>query len=79
MIDVISSGVNGTLFDLRYNNLKDNREAIFNDLMRTIEVIIGNIPNGVLIIFPSYKMLNDFEYLIRTETNELSNFKDFYF
>ena len=47
--------MNGNNFNFSYQN-KDNMEMI-NDLGSTLEQVAGTVPDGVLIFFPSYRIM----------------------
>lgn len=54
---MLKRGVNGQEFKFDYNN-RDNIE-MQDDLALTIAKIATRTPGGILIFFPSYKVMND--------------------
>jgi len=47
---------NSMLFS--FESLKNDGHAIYEDLLETLCAIVECIPNGVLVIVPSYKIMN---------------------
>jgi regulator of telomere elongation helicase 1 len=54
----INKGVNGSFFDFNYS--QRNNEFMFKDLAFTILAMIKTLPNGVVILFSSYSLLDNF-------------------
>ena len=52
----------GNKFDLNfsYNSLSKNYNGLYEELVESLIEIIVKIPHGVLIIFPSYRMIEEF-------------------
>lgn len=59
---VIRSGLSKNKFTFTYENLNKNRSAIFRDLIDFMIGTCARIPNGVLLVFPSFKIQMDFKY-----------------
>jgi Rad3-related DNA helicase len=49
-------------FNLTYDNLSKNGEQIYKDLIETVLQICTKVPNGVLLVFPSFRLQKDFQY-----------------
>lgn len=54
----IQKGLNYTFFDLSYGNR--NNDFMFKDLASSVFEIIKVIPNGIVIMFASYSLLENF-------------------
>ena len=42
-------------------NWINNRPKIFSDLVESIVKLATKVPNGILVIFPSYRIINNFK------------------
>jgi Rad3-related DNA helicase len=78
---IIKAGPSKVRFTFTYDNLSKNRTEIFKDLIEFLVQACSQIPNGILLIFPSFKIQMDFKYeLMRSSKKEkLSSFKDIIF
>jgi Rad3-related DNA helicase len=81
MAKVIRSGGSANKFTFTYDNLNRNRSAIFKDLIDFLIQTCAGIPNGILLVFPSFKIQMDFKYeLMRSSKKEkLASSKDIIF
>ncbi len=61
-MNIVKFGRRQTLLDFSYKSINEKKEKIYNDLVETIIGICENVPNGVLTIFPSYKIMNEFRF-----------------
>jgi len=59
---IVLAGPSETPFNLTFDSLSRNRDKIFKDLIHTIIQICSKVPNGVLLVFPSFRLQNDFQY-----------------
>lgn len=56
-VNILKRGVNNQEFKFVYSS-RDN-VAMIDDLGLTITAIISQVPGGVLLFFPSYKLMNE--------------------
>ncbi len=56
-ISILKNGVDSSEFKFDYQN-RDNTEMV-DDLAVTIAKLASRVPGGILIFFPSYKLMND--------------------
>ena len=56
-ISIVKRSQNGINFNFNYQN-KDNKEML-DDLGRTFASIAKHVPGGMLIFFPSYRLLEN--------------------
>jgi Rad3-related DNA helicase len=54
-ISIVKRGINSSNFNFNYQN-KNNMEMI-NDLGSTLESVAGTVPDGILVFFPSYRIM----------------------
>lgn len=62
---------NGSNFNFSYKELNEKGTRIYGDLIDTILYLAGSIPNGVLVIFPSYKIIKKFKDELTKNSNAL--------
>ena len=55
---IIKSGPSKAPFLFTFNNLNKKKDALYKDLLESILNICMKIPNGVLLAFPSFRLLN---------------------
>lgn len=58
---VIKAGASKVKFTFTFDNLSRNKTEIFKDLIEFLIQVSGKIPNGILLVFPSFKVQNDFK------------------
>lgn len=58
MVSLVQKGINYAFFDLGYSNR--NNDFMFKDLASSVFEIVKAIPNGVVIMFSSYALLESF-------------------
>jgi regulator of telomere elongation helicase 1 len=78
---VIKAGPSKVRFTFTFDNLSKNRNEIYKDLIEFIIQAASRIPNGILLVFPSFKIQMDFKYeLMRSSKKErLTAVKDIIF
>jgi Rad3-related DNA helicase len=59
---VIKSGPGKTRFTFTYDNLSKNRVDVYKDFIDFLVQAAQRIPNGILLVFPSFKIQADFKY-----------------
>ena len=66
------------MLNFSYENLNNDRDRVFKDLVDLIVDVSKRVPNGILTVFPSFKIQNDFKiYLNKSpKIHELSSYKD---
>lgn len=71
MTKIITTGPSDVRLNFSYDSINKNKDKIFRDLIEFIINISQRIPNGILIVFPSFRIQNDFKYeLIRSSKKE---------
>ena len=55
MISVLSNGIKNTTFNFSYQNRENT--SVFEDLGHTIMRIAEKTPGGILMFFPSYRLM----------------------
>lgn len=74
----IHKGTNGSYFDFNYT--QRNNEFMFKDLAFTLLALLKTIPNGVVILFSSYSLLENFRRNAGSSTmSSLWREKDLFF
>lgn len=78
---MIKSGPSKTRFTFTYDNLSKNRNEIYRDLIEFLIQAASRIPNGILLVFPSFKIQGEFKYeLMRSpKKDRLTAVKDVIF
>lgn len=59
---VLCSGPSEFPFSFTFDNLNKNGERIYSDLIETLIQISSKIPNGILMVFSSFRMQSEFQY-----------------
>lgn len=67
---IIKKGFSDSLMNFSYDSLNRNKEKIYKDLILLIINIAKTVPNGILMIFPSFKIQNDFKYYLSSSSQK---------
>jgi Rad3-related DNA helicase len=62
---VLCQGPSDISFNFTFDNLSKNREKIYRDLIETLIETCSHIPNGILLVFPSFRAQSDFQFELR--------------
>lgn len=57
---ILCCGPSETAFTFTYDNMNRNKDAIYKDLIETLIQICSFVPNGILLVFPSFRMQSEF-------------------
>lgn len=59
---VVSYGPSKVPFLFTFDNINKNKDLLYRDLIDSIINISKRIPNGVLLVFPSFRLQSDFKF-----------------
>lgn len=78
---ILCCGPSETSFTFTYDNMNRNKDAIYRDLIETLIQICSFVPNGILLVFPSFRMQNEFriEFNRSPKKHRFSEFKSIIF
>ncbi len=64
MMNIVES-TQSTVLDFSYKSLQMNEDLILDSLVEAIYQISKMVPNGILIVCPSYRILNRLRFKIK--------------
>ena len=61
MARIIRTGTSNAPLNFSYENLSKNKDKVFKDLVEFVIEVSSRVPNGILLVFPSFKIQGDFK------------------
>lgn len=59
---IINSGPNKVNFVFTFDNMRNNKDDLYKDLIESLIILCRQVPHGVLLVFPSFRLQNDFRF-----------------